>query len=344
MWSDNRTRIRRYLRDPNANIWSDALLLALWNDAQREIVRKAGFLEKAEAVAVPPEYDMAYLHDWEWAFLPEGHGYCHEALHYYQQGEIVLCSPWEAQTIAGTDGSSSDLGPHFTHPWEGFMTPCADPVPLRLPRGFSESVLVAWDRWPMDPLPKKALQTDDPSWKTHAGKPQYYWRDQVTDQIFYLYPFPSAVAWHDTDGTGMVTAVDGVGADLGLLIDIPGALDESDTGITLDVINLENNAFFIFRVEAEDLAAATDESDFPPFLQKYVEFAVLEKAYNADTDGKNDTLRDFWAKRKDLGIEVIKRFLQKRRSDRDFRLVTPSTPGGRNRRQPRLPDTYPRSY
>ena len=411
-WSSNRTRLRRFLRDPSGNIWSDAFLLRAWNDAQREIQRRTGVLTKAEAVQIPPDHEMAYLHDWERAFLypaPPQAGYCHQALHYYEQGEIVLMAPWEAQTIAGADGSSSDLGPHFTHPWEGFATPTADLVPLRFPRGFSEATLASFDRWPMEFVDKKELQSEDSTWKTRQGRPFQYWRDQALDDVFHLYPLPASVTWREmpdippdpeyscshawedstdyftgggevftqagtetdyvfpwegmtsyegTDESGMrgmwlfeqgaaagtvITAIAGetVNQETGTIADIPGAFSNQDRGAALEVIDLENNVFFIFRAEPTDIENDTDESDFPSFLQKYVEFATLEKAFNADTDGKSDALRDFWAQRKEMGIEVIKRFISKQRSDRNYRLVTPGTGGGRNRRQPRLPDSYP---
>jgi hypothetical protein len=353
VWQNNLKRLRRFLRDPNAKIWSDAFLLQLWNDAQDEMNKKTGYLVKVEASPVPPDYDIAYLYDWEWAFLPAGHGYCHQALQYYEQGDHVITDPCEGQVLAGVD-ETQGLGPHFTLPWEGFMTPCADPVSLNFPYGFSVALLVTWNRWPMEYLAKKELTSEDPSWKIRGGRPFQYWRFDALEDVFFLYPRPSAVNWPDLDvppdqdrQVGMVTGIPDLtlDSDYGTIADIPGYFSNQDRGIVTEVIPYANNVIFIFEAEPTKIENLTDESDWPDFLQKYVEYCALHHAFNANTDGKNDALRDFWGKRMEWGIQVIKTFMDKRYEDRNYRLVTKrGIPGMRNRRQPRLPDTYPVSY
>ena len=94
-----------------------------------------------------------------------------------------------------------------------------------------------------------------------------------------------------------------------------------------------------------DLEDGSDESEFPRFIQKYIEYGTLERAYSANTDGKIESLGDYWALRRKMGLEAIKRFKGKRKTDRDYRLITKGEPTGRrHRKEPRLPDTYPAVY
>lgn len=408
-WAKNLKRIRRMLRDPAGNIWSDATLLALWNDVQREFQVKTNCLGDVRSVRVPPAYDCAYLHDCEWGYLPSGTGN-YRALRYHEPSDSVYCHRWEPQAAWGlVSATATDDGTHFSQPWEAWhCSPPGDVVPLPLPLGFHNALLVAWDREPIDYLTRKGITTDDPSWATRTGTPQGYWRpDQLEDQ-FCLYPLPSTVVWSDIQGAPpaepvYIYAFDweedeeylaGTGAnwsredetntrqylhdwegdigtgrdraatagmwgyELGTGTTAPGdgilryTEDEAsgDYGVLVDngndilhaeAISPDDNVLFVYAKTATALASPGDESDFPSFLQKYLEAGVLERAYGADTDGRIPSLRDYWAERKELGLKAVRRFLSNRRADRDYRLTTKGAPGFRTRRQPRLPDAYP---
>jgi hypothetical protein len=415
MWSDNRTKIRRFLRDPDGNIWSDAMIRRQWNDSQREITAKTGVLEDAEAVHVPPFFESSYLQDFEYPFLDHDEGPLYQALHYFQQAELVTSFSWEQQVLAGVDVSPTD-NDSFIYPWEGYLLASPSrPIPLILPKGFHKAIMVAWDKEQIDYYDLKEIQNMTPDWLTHSGKVIGYWRPDITDPIFHLFPNPSTVGWEeeDTETTSpneyscsyswenSVTYFGAIGAvftknyestidyvfsweesylggpahigndpmrgmwsfesdsrisgtevvigtgdsssdDIGTIMGSGSYLSSGDLGVTTDIISKDNNALFIFKVEPEDISTDDDEPRFPRFIQKYVEFATLERAFSADTDGMIESLRDYWAMRKQVGIEAIKKFQVRRRTDRDYRLQTFDLPGRSGvHRHPRLPDEYP---
>ena len=366
MWKDNRTKIRRFLRDPDANIWTDTLLLRNWNDAQFDFSEVIGLQAKVEALRVPGQYEVSYMYDWEWNFLPGDKAY--QAFYFHHQSEYTVCNNWEMQIWVGT-GSETDTGYAFTHPWEcSTVTNTNRLAPVWFPYDFDQTKFIAWDKDPLLYMSKKEIQSRDSSWKIQAGSPYAYFREDALSNEFYLYPKPDAPVWDDIDGDThagqvMYTNEDGflyvleedgtyaleeggdyifeeADKDAGTVVDITGQLLNKDQGIALDVIDTDNNVLLIYESQPVDIAAHDDEPDYPRFLQKYIEYAVLETAFSANTDGKIGSLQEYWAWRKELGHELLKRFTWKRLADRDFRLV--SGGGGQgSRRGPRLPDTYP---
>lgn len=413
-----KVRIRRFLRDPDANIWDDKLLLRIHNESQREIQQKTRVLEDVKVVRVPPYFDWSYLQDFEEPYIYEGHGPTFQAMHYYQQSEYVISQQWEGLILQDIDETWTGQGSAFTHPWEGFVTAPADIIPLRFPRGFYEALLVAWDDEPVDYRDKKEISSEDPTWKTRQGDPQAYYRPDVTEPFFVLYPQPSSPTWDSTTltalteavavvtqtwedsatyftGSGTVCTIDDSDYENAPLFDWEYKLnrggrvadedsikalwawecaenilgtDEAEALLTNDrmyktgmgplsslseffdlddsisssEISSEGNVLFVYRVEPVDIDDDSQEGSFPDFLKKYVEYSVLERAYSVDNDGQIDSLRDYWGQRKQLGIEIIKRYMSKRKVDRDYRLVTKGVPGGRTQtKYPRLPDEYP---
>ena len=98
-WAEQRKRIRRMLRDPDGNIWSDALLRRLYNDVQRELQAKTNLLEDAEAIRVPPMYSISYLQNWEWSYVNGARGKAYKAFFYFDQIEAAGTQKWELEVI-----------------------------------------------------------------------------------------------------------------------------------------------------------------------------------------------------------------------------------------------------
>lgn len=199
-WADEKQKIRRFLRDPNANIWEDALLLNLYNDEQKFLQIATNFLEDIQAVRVPPIYETSYLYDWEFRHLESGAN--HQALNFYHQGEMVFCYRWETTAIAELGSDPPDEGEHATHPWEYFinLNP-GELIELRFPDGFDKALWVGWDKEPIEYLDQKQISSDDTTWLTRMGDPQGYWRPNLFEDVFYLYPQPNSPTWDDLDGT-----------------------------------------------------------------------------------------------------------------------------------------------
>ncbi|KKL73812.1 hypothetical protein LCGC14_2071110, partial [marine sediment metagenome] len=69
-WNDELIKIRRLLRDPDANIWTDGFILHLFNDVQKDFQHRTSVLEDAAVQRIPGIYHFAYMFDWEYSFLP----------------------------------------------------------------------------------------------------------------------------------------------------------------------------------------------------------------------------------------------------------------------------------
>jgi hypothetical protein len=350
IWRDNLKRIRRFLRDPDGNIWTDSQIKSLFNDSQRMLQVRTGIFEDVAIVRVPPMFDFSYVHDWEWPLLTSTTGN-YQALRVHQQSAIVYCFRWEPQAVWGlVSATAPDEGTHFTHPFEGFLTgdTPGDSIPIQFPAGFHESKLIAWDLDPITYLSPKDIQLDDPSWVGRMGEPFAYYRSDAYENHFYLYPIPSSPEWDDIDalyatyyiGMALYREGDTVDSEYGVISDLLG-LSTGDTGITVDVLDATNNILLVYTKLPTEINSEDDESDLTSYLQKYAEFGALERAYMADTDGQIQSLQQYWAWRADLGIKAIERFKANRKVDRDYKLTIKDAPGFRTRREPRLPDTYP---
>jgi hypothetical protein len=119
-----------------------------------------------------------------------------------------------------------------------------------------------------------------------------------------------AVDLQETDYTELL-------ADDGGMLSNYGWLDYSDDKIFADIIDSGNALLCVFE-PIPNRATFTSENEFPPWLIKYVEYATLERAYGADTDGFIPTLRDYWSYRKTIGIQAIKQYKTARLKDRVF--------------------------
>jgi len=205
-WSDQRTRIRRYLRDPDGNIWSDALLLNLYNDEQAYIASKVSIDANVQAVRIPGKFQSGYMHDLEYTHSGYATRHPYQFGYYDDKNDYVYLHKWEIEHIeALSSASTSCEGSTYTHPWEAFVsgvTP-SEPPPFPLPVDFYSVLDLYWDRKPLDPTTRQEIQERDMSWRTHGGYPTHYYRHDELEDWIYLWPRPSigSTNWQDyTDG------------------------------------------------------------------------------------------------------------------------------------------------
>ena len=392
-------RIRRYLRDPDGNIWSRDLLINLYNDAQENLQIQTRFLENAQTLRTPTLYQFSYMYDWEWGQLSGTQFY--QALRFHEQGEFSFTMMWESQLDFG--GTTPEYGTMFTHPWEAWYTDPAQTVKVKFPENYHTTKLLAYDQKAITKITKKEITVNDSSYITTQGEPQYYYREDDLDNSFTPYPRPSTIVWDDPidspvdpdflytfdwestlltgngenwteitsnlhhvfewekEGYGgedfgirgmylfELDVADGVSvlydsrqtSGTGTYATRSATLFNQDTGITIDVLDDVDNFFLIFDITPTRLVDDSDESDFPKFLRKYIEYEVISRAYGANTDGRIKSLSDYWNLRHLQGLERIRLFMKKRRQDRNYQLRTGVTPTTRLRRQAKLPSTYP---
>jgi len=458
-WSDQRTRIRRYLRDPDANIWSNALLLNLYNDEQAYIASKVPIDEDVQAVRIPGWFQSGYMHDMEYAYSGYATRHPYKFGYYDDKNDYIFLHKWEAEHLESlSSASTSCAGSTYTHPWEAFVsgvTP-SEPPPFPLPVDFHSITDLYWDRKPLQPTTLKEIQEQDASWRTHGGYPTHYYRHDELEDWIYLWPIPSRVdntptnglltnpdftkgtfGWSALNGATLTTDSDdrlvitengttepgateivtltageryevggnvqagteatyrlycydrtttkhyaAASGEAGTTITkigptrftVPvgsasfnvsmvvyaakdsgynfyvndmyiehikgeGDTDESEYSASYGRIDVDNNLLVIFKKETEDFDATDDVSALPSFLTKYIEYGVIARAYRANTDGRIESLADYWDWRKEVGLKILATYRSKRYSARHYQLRTPGIPGRRTYRHPRLPDT-----
>lgn len=333
------TRIRRFLRDPNANIWSTDYLRRAWNEAQLEIFQKVGLIEEVGAYPYPPQYTWCYLHDWEHNYA-EGDRY--QALNLWQADGKIISYPWEPAYWL-TEGGPDDSGSRVTIPFEcAFVTP-GDYIPMSLHAQFHKAKFVAWDENPIFPISQKELAEQDFAYRTISGTPANYWRPDLEHNQFVLYPRPASITWQEEEIGD--TFSDTLGE--GIVSFEFGAVDQSDTGMITSTVNAAGAVLMVFErlpydIE-DDSASWDDEMDLPEFVIHYIEAGTLERAFSADNDGFLPSLRDFWKIRKDIGINALKTYKRNRMKNRDY-CIGQTGQKDRTGSRLRLPSSYPRGW
>lgn len=312
-FNESKTRIRRFLRDPSAAIWSNEAIRHAFNAAQIEIMQKTFSLRTVNVWHWPPEFTYTYIHDWESAHVV---GDSTRVLDYWQSGSMVISHRWEVSYWLD-DSTEAEEGYAITLPWEcGYATPNA-PVRMPLHAQMDDPVFVAFDRKAIMPRSFREVAQADRNYRSRTGDVDCYYRpDQYQDEVV-LYPRPSVV-WQE------YTAPDAFGDTGSIIAWNEGELDFSDTGIITDTVSPDDALLMVYDYLAldvsDDTATWDDAMEWPGFMTKYVEYATLERLYGADNDGFIPSLRDYWRLRKEIGIAALKRYQRMRLSDRMFRL------------------------
>lgn len=331
-FNESKTRIRRFLRDISAAIWSNEMIRNAFNAAQYEVAQKAMTLETVNAYHWPPQFHTTYIHDWEASY---GEGDKTQVLGFWEANSVSFCYLWEpnywidASTVA-------ESGYRLTHPWEcGYAEP-NDTVPMPLHTQTHKLKWVAYDEETIGISSQAEISKKDRDYRTRTGRVQTCYRPDQYHNHLILYPRPSSVTFQETDETDVFDD------DGGIVVWREDALDFSDTGLITDTVSHEDAVVCAFEILPTEVSSDEDtwddELDWPDFAVKYLEYAALERLYGADNDGFIPSLREFWGYRKQVGINALKVYRRRRTADRTFRL------GGVKRRYRtnlRLPDEYP---
>lgn len=340
-WAENLKRIRRNLRDPNGRIWSDAYLLNLFNDVQREFQHKTKILEDVRSIRYPPTYHCAYIYDWEWPFLPVGKSQFYQAFQYHHQSNIIITYDWESQNLNGINSSVSDYGARFTQPFESAYIAVGDPIKVRFPTNFHTAIYMAYDKEPVKYFEEKAIADTESTYKTRTGDPFAYYRPDNLDNSFILFPAPTVNNWADGEGMALFINGETVSVETGDILVATNYSPDDYVGISLDILDSTDNVILVYDIIPTDILGPQDESDYPSYLQKYIEYGVISRAYGANTDGRIPTLAEYWAFRYETGIGLILTYKWQRQKDRTYRFKTEDIRGKRNLKHARLPDEYP---
>jgi hypothetical protein len=173
----------------------------------------------------------------------------------------------------------------------------------------------------------------------------HYWRPDNYHNEVVLYPHPVSPSLQGFPTAADVFAVEGatvgtyiVGTSK-LITSDDDELDTGDTGMMIDVVTLDDAFFCVYEPIPTPVDDTTSKTDWPDWIVPAVEYATLERAYGADSDGFIPSLRDYWAMRKEAAIQALRRFKRARLNDREF--VIGRGLEKSNRSRARLPAGYP---
>jgi hypothetical protein len=189
-WTSSETRIRRSLRDPDAKVYPQELLIDLWNQAQDQFNKDTRLHIRVQGVHVPGLNNYTRTYEWEEEYL-EGavrrFGENYDATGYFHVHE------WEAPQIRGFSPQDDPNSYRATHSWEIYtVSGVNDWDILKFPNDFDKAILVAYDRQRLSPVTEETLQRTRRSYKTNAGRvTDYCLIGQDQEREFALYPRPS---------------------------------------------------------------------------------------------------------------------------------------------------------
>jgi hypothetical protein len=269
---------------------------------------------------------------------------------YYDYADYTYLYVWEPESLKGYTATSYDSGSVYTHPWEAWMATPHFPPPIPLPEDFNSAVFMAHDRARLYPETKREIISgDDQTWKTRTGTGLSYWRDAKNNNWIRIYPLPT-ITWYDNEPT----IADPDTAEY-VLIGTTVTFGDEDLyfGTSLvkfdagdDANDTDNNVLIVYNTDATDIVSVSDESTLPAWMHKYIEYGAASRALRANTDGRIESLADYWDMRKKAGYEVIKKWKRLKMTNRNFQLKTRtgSSGAGQRPKYPRLPSTYSDSW
>ena len=157
-----------------------------------------------------------------------------------------------------------------------------------------------------------------------------------------MYLFEAGAMSRDQVAHVFFIADDNVNSSVGIPQSRTATYNSQENGIPKKIVEDIDNVLLIYNRNPVNVEQDIDESSFPEFLQKYIEYGVMAECYASNTDGRIRSLAEYWQLRYDNGIRLVKRFMENRNSDRHYRLKTAGNIISRSsKRHPRLPSTYP---
>lgn len=345
--SEQLQRIRRLVRDPSGTVFSNDFLVTCYADEHSALSSILGAGENISGVRTHPGYDASFIQEWERYYsLPFGDT-LYQAGIWVDGAEAAAMHIWEVETLAGASEINNSPGAFYIHPFEAWMTEtCYYPPPIPMPDDCDEIIGLYWDQEEVEPTSYKSVnEYAAGDWGQCGDRPRWFWYDQTIENCIRIWPLPTLTWADDADAIGIPSNADYADDD-SRRIKI-GDLYATFEGIFLTlganvgVVPAEGNIVVIYRTRPAEIDSTDDESNLPSWMQKYVEYGAAEKALRANTDGQLHSLSDYWALRRQAGIEAIKKFRILRLTDRAVRLRPASSPG-RRERMARLPDSYPR--
>lgn len=343
--SESLSRLRLLLRDTDSHVFSDDVLVRLWDECQQEFAVKSQLLERVVNLPVPATALMTYTQPWEADY---GGQPC--ALLYNYMSPYSFTQPWEVGLITGTDADPTG-GYTVTQMWEAVQVESQNRIFHYFPDDCLEVSYLAYDNRPVEWAFREEIDASNTAFKTRSSTRPLFYAEDSASGIFYAYPRLTATygvtelsseygeVVYDPDTTNASLNPD---TDYGVIVYGTNLEIDSDYGVVIRA-QVDNDALqMIYTYSPIQLTSPSQTIEWPRWCVKYVEFALLAKLFKAETDLFNQALSDFYNARYNYGLHMCELFKSNQHSMRSYQMQ--SLQNGRNsqrRKLADLPSNYP---
>jgi hypothetical protein len=179
--------MRRFLRDPEGDVWSADQLLLYWNSAQIEVAAKLGYMERAMTLRYPSQFVLSYLHEWEYQYT--GGSLTPVDKIGLESGDYVMSFPWEAAYDATTTDAVDD-GARLTQQWEASYSNPSEVLRVHLSDDIESVKYAAFDEDTIEQTNERTISSGDGYYKTTTGEAEYYYFPDKMHNCVVVYPRP----------------------------------------------------------------------------------------------------------------------------------------------------------
>jgi hypothetical protein len=338
------SRIRRIIRDEGESIFTNDFLLKVYNDVQKEFAFLTGIYVKILDLPVPATYSMVYTHLFEEDEVVGVRGFL------YSASGWTYTQPWEEEVRRG---STSDATGGYMHSyaWELYYVDGFERMKYFYPDEFIKTVYMAYDQKPVYPERRKFLEMGNTAFKDYTGVPEYYYRDNIEENSFFLYARPEDYTINEIDSDYGVVGYSSYSVllpttsndDYGVIVFTDEDIMDSDYGVVIYYQQEDEALHLVYEAYPEKIENINQTSKLPSFTHRFLEYGVLAMLFSAETDLKNIELAKHFKYRFKLGIDMTINLLTDMRKDRRYEfkggIASPTVPY--KKRLADLPAHYP---
>lgn len=339
--SESITRLRRILRDRDSHVFTDGVIVRVWNEIYLKFSAQSGVLNGVVNLPVPPTSYTTYTQEWEEEFTAKP-----SSLVYNFLSPFTYTQPWEPVAELGVNPQTTG-GFTCTHGWESHYEDIQNRVKHHFPDDYLSSIYTAYDNKPINWVYRKEVEFGNTVFKDRTGVYPSIYVDSVESMDFYLYPkVTSTYGLTDITGDYGELVYDSTGtltfdSDYGVGVFSSSDDMSSNYGCIVMYQEIENAIHLIYKKKPREVTQSTDDIEIPKWCVKYVEFGVLSRLFQMNSDVYNKQLGDYFSQRYEFGLETTQIAISKMRGPRVYKRDDMRGVGQVGRKLADLPSHYP---
>lgn len=340
---DSITKVRKLFRDWNKDIFSDAELIRIYNEVMMSFIRETSILETYTAMPVPPTQGTILTFRWE-----EDYGGKHGNFFYPFNQPYVATQPWEYASSIGVEPQATG-GYTSSFAWESVYANLQHRIRHYFPGNFIEALFMAHNERPMEWEFRSNIEKGNTAFKTKTGVYPIAYIEDSESNSFYLYPKVDgtygAVDMDSDFGTVVYDEDDNLNpdSDYGVIVKVSGENLVGNYGVVILYQTLDDALYLIYLYLPEKFTSLSQKIELQRWMVKYIEFGVLTRLFQAETDFQNEQLGKYFHARYTAGVEIAGIVKSKRRDMIRYKLSSVGY-GTSQRRLANLPSQYPSIY